>query len=237
MGGMLGIGGSSANTDRGNQLAATQGEWNLFGYGLPTGQTGQATGQNTLNTALGTYGTASDTAGKALQTLQAPTDYWKSLLTAGRTQTAQNAAPAIQSVTDTATANKNAESTLGTGRSGGTVAANREAGSNAQSQIDQIINSTLLGGQQAGAAGLAGAAGTEAGIAGTQAGIAGGQAGVGRSQLSNALSLLGLSQSSITDILNNATQSRGLSYDINQQTSSQLGSAVGGVISLIGGLL
>ena len=236
MGGFLGIGGSSATTDRGNQLAATQGEWNIFNYGLPQGQAGQVAGNADLASARQSMASATTDLGTALQTLQGPTDYWKSLLTAGRTQTAQNAAPAIQSVTDAAAANKNAESTLGTGRSGGTVAANREAGSGAQSQIDKIINENLLAGKTAGAEGLTQVSQLQGALGGQQGQIGTEQAGIGRTELGNALQLLGLSQSSITDILNNATQSRGLSYDINQQTSSQLGSALGGLI-MLGGMI
>lgn len=230
----MGIGGSSAKTDRGNQLAATQGEWNLFNYGLPTAQAGQATGTADLGTAKSTLGTALGTTNTALNTLNAPADYWKSLLTAGRTETAANAAPAIQSVTDAATANKNAEATLGTGRSGGTVAANREAGSTAQSQIDKIINDTLLSGKQQGATGLTQVAGERAAIGGEQAAIGGGQAAIASTELSNALSLLGLSQSSIDAILSNATSSRALSYQINQDQLAGYGKALGTVLSAFG---
>lgn len=237
MGGMLGIGGNSAKTDRGNQLAATSGEWNIFGYGLPQGQAGQTAGTQDLTTAKGTLDTALGTTGTALSTLNAPADYWKSLLTAGRTQTQQNAAPAVQGVLDSSSANKTAEATLGTGRTGGTAAANREAGSQAQSQIDKIINENLLSGQKEGAAGLTTTSQVQGALGGQQATIGGAQAGIAKSELANALSLLGISQSSITDILNNATQSRGLSYDINQQTSSQLGSALGGLLMLGGSLI
>src|ERR1700732_2904503 len=101
---MSGMFGSSASTDRGNQLAATQGEWNLFNYGLPNGQTQQASGTNTLNTSL--------------KTLQPSADYYKSLLTAGRTSTAFNSAPAINSALAQDDTQRRQSATAGTSRPG-----------------------------------------------------------------------------------------------------------------------
>lgn len=206
MGGFLGIGGSSANTDRGNQLAATQGEWNIFGYGLPQGEAGQTAGQNTLN--------------QSLQTIAPATQYWQNLLTAGRTQTKQNAAPAVDQALASATANRNIEGTFGTNRTGGTNALNREASTNTQSQIDQIINNNLVTGRQQGAQGLTSSAQF--------------QAGVGDAQLRNSLSLLGLSSTSIDQILQNATQSRGQSYQINQNAQQQFAKIADGLLQAIG---
>src|SRR6185437_16167912 len=81
MGGMLGLGGSASQTDRNNFLSGINSQWDTFGRGLnlegqqnATGQTQQAQGTQDLTNA---------------------TDYWNKLLTAGRTQTAQNSAPAI----------------------------------------------------------------------------------------------------------------------------------------------
>ena len=197
------IGGSSANTDRATQLSGQQGLWNIFSYGLDTGKAGQTTGQSDLNTAKSTLGQASD--------------YWSSLLSGGRTQTAQRSAPSINQTLENATATRNAEGTFGTGRTGGTVAANREASTQTQSKIDDIINNTLQTGRTQGAQGLQTVAGEQAQIGGTE--------------LSNALSLLGLSESSVKSIMENATDSRKTSYEINRQTQEDWGSAVGQLLT------
>jgi len=194
MGGFLGIGGSSAKTDRGNQLAATSGDWNLFSYGMGQGQAGQATGQADLNTAMATLG--------------APQDYFTKLLTAGRTQTAQSSAPAVDQTLANATATRNAEGTFGTSRTGGTVAANREASSNTQSQIDQIINTNLQTGRQQGAQGLEQ--------------ISSAQASIGDTELRNSLAALGLSEQAVNQILSNSTQSK--------QNDPNVGNAVGSAV-------
>lgn len=191
--------GSSAKTDRGNQLAATQGEWNLFNYGLPAGQAGEKIGTEDL--------------GVAKSRLNEVGDYFKSLMRPGRTDATLRAAPATNSVQTGSDAVKQAEGTFGTDRTGGTVAANREESSATRSKIDDIITSTLLSDRAQGAEGTMRVASGEAGIAGQE--------------LSNALSLLGLSKSSIDSILNNATQSRELSYKINQDQAQGYGQALG----------
>jgi hypothetical protein len=193
MGGFLGIGGSSAKTDRATQLSAQQGEFNIFNYGLPQGEQGQSSGQ------------------KALQASEVPLDqaqqYFSNLLTGGRTQYANMSAPAMNAALGQETATRNASGNLGTARVGGTAAINREAGANTSATIDQIINSNMVSGQAAGATGLEQVAGQKAGVA--------------EAELANSLSLLGLSQTSIDQIMGNATQSRQISYDINQQTQQQ----------------
>lgn len=206
MSGFLGIGGSSAKTDRGNQLAATQGEWNIFSQGLEGSKAGEKTGQGDLDTAKSTLGKA--------------TDYWSKLLTAGRADTAERSAPAINATLEGATATRNAEGTFGTDRTGGTVAANREAGSKTQSKIDDIINTTLNTGKEQGAQGLKGAAGL--------------QAQIGSTELSHALSMLGLSSESVNAILSNSTQSRPISNQMNLQTQEQWGQLIGGLLLAAG---
>lgn len=197
------VGGSSAKTDRGNQLAATSANWDVFGYGMDSGKQGQSTGQGDLNTAKTTLGDAKQ--------------YFTDLLKGGRTATAQNAAPAVGQVLANETATRNAEGTFGTSRTGGTLAANREASSRSQSEIDNIINTNLNTGKQTGAAGLESVAGAEAGIGGTE--------------LSNSLKLLGLGSDAVDNILKNATESRGQSQKIHDQTASDWGSAVGQILT------
>lgn len=205
MGGFLGIGGSSAKTDRNTQLAAQQGNWNIFNWGLPQGEATQAQGQATLNSSLKPLGQAQD--------------YFSKLLTEGRQQTMQNAAPAVQATLDASNAQKTQAGQFGTQRVGGTAAAQREAGSAATSSIDKIINQNLLQGQQEGAQGLES--------------VAGAKAGIGAEQLSNSLALLGLSENSINSIMNNATASRAESFKENQAVQSQWEQVIGSALDLI----
>ena len=197
------FGGGSAKTDRGNQLAATQGEWNIFNTGLPTGNAQQATGTNTLSTAT--------------STLQPAQQYYQNLLSAGRTETAQNAAPAINSTLAQSDAARVQQGQFGTSRQGGTAAGNQQQQTNTESSIDNIINNTLQTGKATGAAGLEK--------------IASEQASIGSTELASALSNLGLSQTAINSILQNSTASRGQSFDIQQQEGSAIGSLLLGEFS------
>ena len=192
------LGGGSAKTDRGNQLAATQADWNIFGYGLPTGEAMQTAGTNTLQSSL--------------STLTAPENYYKSLLTAGRTDTASRAAPAIQAQTAQEDARRREQASTGTNRSGGAAAVNAEAGVASEGNIDNIINSTLQTGRTEGAQGL------------TK--IAGAKAAIGNIQLTNALQQLGLSSNAVNNILSNATESRGQSFEMQSQEGAAIGSLI-----------
>lgn len=202
MGGFLGIGGSSAKTDRATQLAAQQGNWNIFNWALPQGEAGQTSGL------------------KALEASEAPLSqaqqYFSSLLSGGRQQTAQNAAPAIDAALGQETLTRDQAEAFGTSRVGGTAALNREASQNTQSTIDQIINQNLVAGQAAGAAGLEQVSAQQESIA--------------NSQLANSLSLLGLSQSSINAIMTNATESRSESFSENQAMQQQWESVLSGLL-------
>ena len=100
---------------------------------------------------------------------------------------------------------KRAQAIEGTGRSGGTVEANREAGATATSKIDDIINKTLQTNKQEGAQGLV---------------------QVGRSQLQNAIANLGLSSNAVNDILSSSITSRGQSFDIASSEGSALASLI-----------
>jgi hypothetical protein len=200
IGGFLGIGGSSAKTDRGNQLAATQGEWNIFGYGLPQGESAQAQSTATLGQA-----------GNAFQSLLSAT-------VPGRTQIQQNAAPAINAAQSQADATRRAEATSGTGRTGGTAELNREAGATTNANIDSIISQQL---------GIQQNLQTQKQIAGAE-----GLAKVGGLQEASAANLLGLGSSADTNILQNATESRGQSQAINTQTAQGYGTAAGTLLTL-----
>ncbi len=203
MGGFLGVGGSSAKTDRATQLSAQSGLWNTYNQSLGIGTTGAATGTADLSTAKTGLGTASQ--------------YWQNLLTAGRTQTTQTSAPAVNAAIAQGDTTRKTEGAFGTGRTGGAVAANREAGTATGSGIDNIINQNLVGGRTAGAQGL------------TQ--VAGEQATIGTNEMSQALQALGLSEDAVKSIMSNATASRPISQEINQQTQEQIGQLVGSLMS------
>lgn len=148
-------------------------------------------------------------------------NYYKNLLTAGRTQTAAQAAPAVNSELAQSDARRNAEGAFGTGRSGGTAGVDRAAGEESQSKIDNIINETLMGGRQEGARGLER--------------VSGETAQIGSTELSNSMRMLGLSSDAVNNILSNSTQSRVISNKINLQTQEQWGQLIGGLMMAAGG--
>lgn len=123
---------------------------NLFSFALPESEKQQAAGSRSLSTAG---------------------DFFSRLLTAGRADTAQRSAPAVNAALAQSDAARRREATAGTGRTGGTAELNREAGANTNATIDQIINNNLVGGQTAGAEGLARVGSEEFGNAGQLLGI------------------------------------------------------------------
>jgi hypothetical protein len=127
MGGFMGFGQS------GGEKKSTANLNNIFGYGLDTAKTSQKAGSGNLDTAAG---------------------YFKDLLTAGRQKTAQLAAPAVNAQVAQQDAARRQEASTGTGRSGGTVEANREASTTGMKNIDDIINKNMVTQQAEGAKGL-----------------------------------------------------------------------------------
>jgi hypothetical protein len=202
MGGFMGIGHSSQKTDRAAQLSAQQGLWDVGGWSTPLGRKTTEKGLGTLDTSL--------------NTLDKVKDYWSKLMTAGRTETAQRAAPAIQAATAQGDATRRQESAMGTGRSGGTASANREAGTATAKTVDDIIAGALFGGQAQAATGLTGVAGGEAGIAGEQLGAGAGLRAAGAG--------------AYKDIMQNATESRPISQQINRQAQADVGQAIGAMM-------
>ena len=175
----------------------------MYSQGLGLGTSGTATGTADLSTAKAGLGTAEQ--------------YWQNLLTAGRTQTAQTSAPSINAALAQGDTTRKTEGAFGTGRTGGTVAANREATTATGSTIDNIINQNLVGGRTAGAQGLER--------------VAGEQATIGTSEMSQALQALGLSAESVQAIMENATKSRPISNEMNLQTQEQIGQLLGNLMS------
>jgi len=203
MGGFLGIGGSGAKTDRGSELAARQGQWNVFNTGVADNAQSQTAGQDAL-TGAGT-------------SLNSAEDYFKRLMGAGRADTAQMSAPAINSATSAADANRTAEATAGTGRGGGTAALNRNADTQTQSNIDNIINQNLMSEHSTGAQG--------------EMGVAGARTGIGSTELNNAINNLGIAGQAGNNILTDSTKSYQFTQPRQDASMAGLGSQLGQIIT------
>ena len=167
MGGFLNVGQS------GTEKAALNNTNNIFSTGLGLGTTAQSSGTSTLGQA-----------GNAFTNLLNAT-------VPGRSQLSQLAAPATNAVTAGEDARKRQEASSGTGRSGGTVEANRNADATADASRDNIIANQL---------GLQQKLQTEKQLAG-----ASGLESVGSAQLSDAAALLGLSSGASEAELSAAT--------------------------------
>ncbi len=130
MGGFLGIGGSSAKTDR-NQTLTGYGELgNVFNYAMPQAEIGMGAGQQ----ALGQAG-----------------DYWSKLLSGNRTAITQAEAPEISAVNQAQDATRGNIAASGTARGGGLASIEQQAHDAGQAQI----NNSILGARSAAAKGEA----------------------------------------------------------------------------------
>lgn len=174
----MGVGGNGP--DKQKESASQNRLQDVFSKGLgvsdqlnTTGQRQQEQGQSALDSA---------------------TNYWRSILGSGRTQAAQNAAPAVNTAISQSDAQRAQDAQFGSGRSGANVAAEREAGVNAQKNIDDILNENLIGGRQGAAQGLAASGSTDL--------------AAGSSSLSQALQSLGLSSDAQAKILASAQADR-----------------------------
>ena len=140
-------------------------------------------------------------------------------MSAGRTDTAAEAAPAVQGALAQSDAAKREAAKMGTSRSGGTAAANAEAGSKTGATIDSIINENLMGGKKTGAEGLTG--------------VAKDKAVMGNMTLANAMQALGLGAGASEDTLAASIGSRKLSDQIGQEAGAAYGQLAG--MLLMGG--
>ncbi len=241
MGGLIpGVGGSSTTTDRGNQLAGVQGSWGIFNQGMALGSAEQSSGDTTLasaqpfiSQASQSLDSSSGTLANANTNLNSADQYYKSLLTGGRTSTAALAAPAVNAQLAQTDAQRNAQGTFGTGRTGGTAATNVAASTASTSKIDDIINQNLQAGRAQGAQGELNVAQGRTAIATGQQNVAAGkdslastETAIGGIQLQDALGQLNLSQNSINQIIDSSLASR--TTDFNQQ--SAIGGAIGQII-------
>lgn len=137
MGGFLGIGGSSAKTDRGQTLGGYQDLNNAFGFAFPTSQANLQTGANTTS--------------QGLSGLTGAQSYFQKLASGNRPALLEAAAPAVNSANAQADAAKRQQSSMGTARGGGTAAVNQQADTAKAATIDNL----LFGAQSEGAQGEA----------------------------------------------------------------------------------
>ena len=177
---------------------------NVFSWALPAGQQNLAQGQQFTQLAQGDIGQAQN--------------YFQNLLGAGRTQTAQRIAPAVNGQLAATDAQKRQAALTGDSRTGGTTGAQAEANSNSNASIDNMVSQALQTGQQEGASGLAKIGQQEAGLAGQE-----NQLGLG---------LTGTATQSIEDLLQTALQSRLNSANIQQQQGAGIGSLLGMIAGL-----
>lgn len=121
MGGFLGIGHSSAKTDRGNQLAGISADWNVYNRGLPLADTQQKK--------------ATGTESSGLESLDTAKNYWKAITQGNRTAVQSAAAPQANAIQQRADASKREQSQMGTSRGGGVNAANQQIQQEQEKQL------------------------------------------------------------------------------------------------------
>lgn len=125
MGGFLGIGNSSAKTDRGNQLGGVNAAWNVYNRGLPMSDTTAEKGNTNTDSGI--------------LALEDAKGYWKNLLHGDKASIMRANAPAINSVIESADTRRKEQAEMGTSRGGGVAGVNQEAATQTQAQIDNII--------------------------------------------------------------------------------------------------
>lgn len=125
MGGFLGLGNSSARTDRGNQLAGIGAEWNVYNRGLPFSDKAAEEGQKTV--ASGITG------------LEQAKKYWQDIMSGSRPAVMKVAAPAISAVNEQADATRTQQAEMGTSRGGGVNALNQAAETGRMTDVNKLI--------------------------------------------------------------------------------------------------
>lgn len=205
MGGFLGIGNSSAKTDRANQLAGVNATWNIYNRGLPMFDEAAKAGAATTE--------------KGLSTLDQSKQYWQSLVSGtrpavNRPQLLSTAAPAINAITDQSDAARRQQAEMGTARGGGVAPENIQAQSKVMAQTGDILAKGATAQQEdTMAAQAAGAKGLES--------VGTAQASVGTRQVTQALQALGLSQDTASEIINSSIYSRPISMRANAEVRQQ----------------
>lgn len=248
MGGFLGIGGSSAKTDRGRSLWGWDKEQNFFNkvMGLADTLTDKSTatdeyGRDILKTGLDYAKTGFRGTQTGMDTLGGAKRYFQTIMSGSRPDMMAAIAPEVNAVNETADASRTGGATFGTQRGGGVNAAAQSA----ETQRMTDITNAIFGARPGAAGQVAKIGGEEADIGASQAGIG---LGVGRlgteeqdlgiKQLESGLRALGLSQSAIQHIIDSSIKSRKDSYAINKDTRNDIlkfASALFGALGGIGG--
>lgn len=125
MGGFLGLGNSSAKTDRGNQLAGVNAEWNIYNRGLPLGD--KQVDAGTTTEGIGVSG------------LDAVKQYWKDMM-GGGPAAMKAASPALSAINTQADAKRVETAEMGTSRGGGTNADAQQAETERMAQANDVIS-------------------------------------------------------------------------------------------------
>lgn len=191
------FGGGASKNDRAHQIGSEQNLESIFNFGVPAGKEQLDAGKATTGTALDTLSNVSD--------------YWKSLLTGGRTATLNAAAPAINNINAQSDAVKSQEAATGTGRTGGATAWNQQQATDKMAATDTAV------------------AGVKPEAAKNLEQVAGLEGYIGSDQATKALNLLGLSGTSAANAGKIATDARAQSL----QNEGQLGQAAGQAAAMI----
>lgn len=181
-----------------------------FGTGTDRANVDQGTGNltNLFNFGLDT-GKTNESTGTS--NLNNASDFFTKALTAGRTDTAAAAAPEINANLAASDAARRREATAGTSRTGGTAEINRQADAATAGRTDDIINKTRVGTQEDAAKGLT---------------------GIGSTELSNAMSALGIGGNA----QEGAIDSNFKLLQNDQQQQAAFGKAIGNIFTSAAGL-
>lgn len=114
----MGLGSSSAKTDRKQQLAGWGDLSKVFGFSFPTGTQAVSSGLSSLGNAQ---------------------SYWNNLLSGNRTSMLQAAAPEVNAIQSGADASRRNLNASGTARGGGVASQNQQQQTNTQAQIDNAL--------------------------------------------------------------------------------------------------
>lgn len=125
MGGFLGIGNSSAKTDRGNQLGGINAEWNVYNRGLPLADEKSSESTQTTNSGI--------------SSLEDAKKYWQSIMSGDTNATMKAAAPAINTINEASDAQRAQQAEMGTSRGGGVNATNQAAESNRVGKVEDVL--------------------------------------------------------------------------------------------------
>jgi hypothetical protein len=137
MSGFLGIGGSSAKTDRGWQLQSASGLSNLFNWALPQAKTATAGGLSDLSSAGG---------------------FWKQLMSGNRSAVNAAVAPQANTAQTMDDASRRQAGASGTARGGGVAGANQTQKDATLARIQNMLfGARTTGAEQLAKVGTAGA--------------------------------------------------------------------------------